>query len=117
MMDCRITSDRLRTIEDVYREQWLVGEQIERQRCLLSYDREQIEEVLSPDYWVDILSMKAAGVIESTAAHIASRVRGTALGAGWISGWVDRLTRRLFRRRSPEQEYIYIIEEDDYEGV
>lgn len=110
-MSHRITSDRLRTIEDVRRERWRVEEELERQRCLLRYDRELIEEVLSPDYWAEILSAKAAGVVEGITGRLAARLRGGALGAGVLSRIVNRLTRRLFNRPS-EGEYYYIIEEE-----
>ena len=120
MMDYRITSSRLRTIEDIKREQRLVNERIERQRCLLSYDREQIEEVLSPDYWMAVLSAKAAGIVENFTGRLASGVRGSALGTGLLSNLIGRLIRGIFRRKQPDREYLFVLEDDfdepDYNG-
>ncbi len=113
-MDYRITSDRLRTIKDVKREQRLMDERLGRQRCLLCYDREQIAEVLEPQYWINILSAKASGIVEGFTGRLASRLRGSALGTGWLSGAIGRLSGWLFRRRQPAAEYFVV--EEDFDG-
>ncbi len=72
----RITSDRLRTMKDLLREQEWIQERIERQRQLLSRDRERVEEVLSPDYWLRMLAMRAAGIVENVTERLVGRLRG-----------------------------------------
>lgn len=100
----RIAYDRLRTIEDVYRERLRIRVDIERRKHMLEKDMERVEEVFSPDYWLDIISVKAAEVVEGVTSRFASRIRGFSSGFGLLSGLVGKLTRRF---RAPARDYGY----------
>jgi hypothetical protein len=105
----QIDYHRLQTIEDVRRERIRVDYDLRHQEHLLERDRKWVAEVCSPQYWVAILSQKAAVLVEQASGTIASRIRRV------ISGWgiIDRLFSSFTGQSARREEEIF-VEEDFY---
>jgi len=122
-MGKRVDFERLKTIDDVHKERLRVRYDIQHCEHLLKNDMERVGEVFTPDYWMAIISRKAAEVVQEVSEKVASKIRGFA--SGW--GIVDSLLSRFgifggssCNRRNPEyyaeeEDYYYIPDDDEEE--
>jgi len=109
----RVEFERLRTMEDVHRERLRVRKDIQHYEHLLEKDAKNVGELLSPDYWLSILSAKIAGIIEEKTSRIASRLRGFASGMGIVDKILGGFGKRFFGAGSSRRRPVY-VEEDIY---
>lgn len=119
-MGKRIDFEQLKSMKDVRRERVRVRRDIELQEVLLKRDMDRFGEIFTVDYWMDILSRKAAELIQQATANVASRIRGIA--SGWhfvenlLSGVMDRFgrSRRVEEERYAEEHSLYDLDDEDF---
>ena len=96
-MGKRIDFEQLKTMKDVRRERTRVRRDIAHQTDLLQRDMNRFGELFTMDYWMEILSQKAAELVQEVTGKIASRIRGIASGWGLLDGLLSGLTSRFGR--------------------
>lgn len=108
----RVDFERLRTMDDVHREQLRVRYDIKHCEHTLRRDTERVSELFTANYWLSILSVKASELVSEVTGRIAGRIRGIASGFGFVESLLAGLGRRNKPSRQPECECDY--EEDDF---
>jgi hypothetical protein len=112
-------------MQELRQERLRVKVEIERRKRMIGHDMDRVEELLTPQFWMDQLSIKLAEMIEEATAQVASRIRGFSSTLGFVSDLVIKLTRGFRRptsasyrertvshRYKPAREVYY--EEDDF---
>jgi uncharacterized protein YcgL (UPF0745 family) len=125
-MENRVDYSQLRSMQELRQERLRVKVELERRKRLIGRDMERVEELLTPQFWMDQLSLKLAEMIEEATAQVASRIRGFSSTLGFLSDLVLKLTRgfrrpapasyherTISRRYKPSREVYY--EEDDFD--
>ena len=111
-MGKRVDFERLRTMEDVLRERMRIRYDIKQREHMLKNDMERVGEVFTPDYWMAILSRKAAEMVEQVTANVAGKIRGIASGWGLLDSLLAKLGSRFGKPARQGTEYF--VEEDFY---